>query len=40
MKSVSGKNSLEVRNNMAGKLLRIHGNHHVYGKAGTITRIS
>ena len=40
MKSVSGKAFCSLLEQRGWKLLRIHGSHHIYGKEGSIVRIS
>ena len=40
MKSVSGKAFCSVLERRGWKLLRINGSHHIYGKQGSIVRIS
>ena len=40
MKSVSGKELAKVLERHSWKLLRVQGSHHIYGKAGSIVRIS
>ena len=40
MKSVSGKELARVVERHGWQLLRVHGSHHVYGKPGSIVRLS
>ena len=40
MKSVSGKALTAVLERQGWKLLRVHGSHHIYGKEGSIVRLS
>jgi len=40
MKSVSGKELAKALERNGWQLLRVHGSHHIYGKAGTIVRLS
>jgi predicted RNA binding protein YcfA (HicA-like mRNA interferase family) len=40
MKSVTGKEFAKVLERNGWKLLRIHGSHHIFGKAGSKLRIS
>ena len=40
MKSVSGKDFAMVLERHGWSLMRIHGSHHVYGKSGSVVRIS
>jgi len=40
MKSVSGKELAGLVERHGWKLLRIHGSHHIYGKAGSVVRLS
>ena len=40
MKSVSGKELAKLLERHGWMLLRIHGSHHIYGKTGSIARIS
>ncbi len=40
MKAVSGKDLARVLERNGWLLLRIHGSHHIYGKAGVEARIS
>jgi len=40
MKSVSGKELAQVLERHDWKLLRIQGSHHIYGKTGSIVRLS
>jgi len=40
MKSVSGKELARLLERNAWTLLRIHGSHHIYGKSGSIVRLS
>jgi predicted RNA binding protein YcfA (HicA-like mRNA interferase family) len=40
MKSVSGKNLAKALERRGWRALRISGSHHIYGKAGSIIRLS
>ncbi len=40
MKSVSGKELAAVVERHGWALLRIHGSHHIYGKPGSVVRLS
>ncbi|MDI7266752.1 MAG: type II toxin-antitoxin system HicA family toxin [Myxococcota bacterium] len=40
MKSVSGKALAEALARKGWTLLRIHGSHHIFGKAGSVVRLS
>lgn len=40
MKSVSGKDFCKVLERHGWTLLRINGSHHIYGKQGSIARIT
>jgi predicted RNA binding protein YcfA (HicA-like mRNA interferase family) len=40
MKSVTGRELARLLENHRWALLRIHGSHHVYGKPGSVVRIS
>jgi len=40
MKSVSGKALAALLERRGWKLLRIHGSHHIYGKEGSVVRLS
>ncbi len=40
MKSVSGKEFCRVLERNGWQLMRIQGSHHIYGKPGSIVRIS
>lgn len=40
MKSVSGKALAALLERRGWKLLRIHGSHHIYGKQGSVVRLS
>jgi predicted RNA binding protein YcfA (HicA-like mRNA interferase family) len=40
VKSVSGKDFAKVLEKNAWSLLRINGSHHIYGKPGSVARIS
>jgi len=40
MKQVSGKDLARLVERHGWKLLRITGSHHIYGKAGSIVRLS
>ena len=40
MKALSGKDLLAVLERNGWTLLRIHGSHHIYGKLGSVVRLS
>lgn len=40
MKTASGKHLLRVLERNGWNLVRIHGSHHIYGRAGSIVRLS
>jgi len=40
MKAISGKDLAKVVERHGWSLLRIHGSHHIYGKPGSIVRLS
>ena len=40
MKPMSGKQFAKLLERHGWTLLRVHGSHHIYGKPGTITRLS
>lgn len=40
MKSVSGRDFIKVIERHGWQLLRINGSHHIYGKAGSILRLT
>jgi predicted RNA binding protein YcfA (HicA-like mRNA interferase family) len=40
MKQVSGKDLCRIVERHGWKLMRTAGSHHIYGKAGTIVRMS
>ena len=40
MKLLSGKELARVLEQHGWKLLRVHGSHHIYGKAESIVRLS
>jgi predicted RNA binding protein YcfA (HicA-like mRNA interferase family) len=40
MKSISGKELARVVERHSWQLLRVHGSHHVYGKPGSVVRLS
>ena len=40
MKSVSGKVLAKAVERKGWELLRVHGSHHIYGKKGSIVRLS
>jgi predicted RNA binding protein YcfA (HicA-like mRNA interferase family) len=40
MKSVAGKDLARVVERNGWQLLRIHGGHHIYGKPGSVVRLS
>jgi predicted RNA binding protein YcfA (HicA-like mRNA interferase family) len=40
MKSVSGKDFAKAVERAGWTLLRVHGSHHIYGKPGSVVRLS
>ncbi len=40
MKSISGKKFEKILKEKSWTLLRVHGSHHIYGKEGSIVRLS
>jgi predicted RNA binding protein YcfA (HicA-like mRNA interferase family) len=40
MKSVSGKELAKLVERHGWGLLRVHGSHHIYGKEGSVVRLS
>jgi predicted RNA binding protein YcfA (HicA-like mRNA interferase family) len=40
MKSLSGRELIKLLERHGWKLLRVSGSHHIYGKPGSIVRIS
>ncbi len=40
MKSLSGKELARLLDRHGWSLLRLHGSHHIYGKPGSIVRLS
>lgn len=40
MKSVSGKDLAKAVEQKGWELLRVHGRHHIYGKKGSVVRLS
>ncbi|MCY2951023.1 MAG: type II toxin-antitoxin system HicA family toxin [Planctomycetota bacterium] len=40
MKSISGKELARLVEQHGWVLLRVHGSHHIYGKTGSIVRVS
>ena len=40
MKSISGKELARLVEHKGWSLLRVQGSHHIYGKAGSIVRLS
>lgn len=40
MKAISGKELARLIERKGWTLLRIHGSHHIYGKSGSIVRLS
>lgn len=40
MKSISGKEFARILERHGWTLLRVQGSHHIYGKAGSIVRLS
>jgi predicted RNA binding protein YcfA (HicA-like mRNA interferase family) len=40
MKAVSGRELARVVERKGWVLLRVHGSHHIYGRAGSVVRLS
>lgn len=40
MKSVSGREFARLVERRGWRLLRVNGSHHIYGKAGSVVRLS
>jgi len=40
MKSISGKELIKILEQHGWELLRVSGSHHIYGKPGSIVRLS
>jgi predicted RNA binding protein YcfA (HicA-like mRNA interferase family) len=40
MKAISGKDLIKILERHGWELLRISGSHHIYGKPGSIVRLS
>jgi predicted RNA binding protein YcfA (HicA-like mRNA interferase family) len=40
MKSISGKELARLLERYGWQLMRINGSHHIYGKAGSVVRLS
>ena len=40
MKAISGKDLAKLVEKHGWSLLRVHGSHHIYGKPGTVVRLS
>ena len=40
MKAISGKELAKILERNGWTLLRIHGSHHIYGKVGSVVRLS
>jgi predicted RNA binding protein YcfA (HicA-like mRNA interferase family) len=40
MKTVSGRELSRILERHGWKLLRVHGSHHIYGKKGSVVRLS
>ena len=40
MKAISGKQLARIVERHGWKLLRVHGSHHIYGKEGSVVRLS
>ena len=40
MRSVSGKDFAKAAERKGWELLRVHGSHHIYGKKGSVVRLS
>ncbi|MBM3565456.1 MAG: type II toxin-antitoxin system HicA family toxin [Alphaproteobacteria bacterium] len=40
MKAISGKDFARIVERRGWTLLRIHGSHHIYGKPGSVVRLS
>ncbi len=40
MKAISGKDFARILERNGWTLMRVHGSHHIYGKAGSAVRLS
>ncbi len=40
MKTVSGRAFARIVERYGWSLMRVHGSHHIYGKAGSVVRLS
>jgi predicted RNA binding protein YcfA (HicA-like mRNA interferase family) len=40
MKQFSGKDVIKLLEQHGWQLLRVHGSHHIYGKTGSVVRLS
>ncbi len=40
MKAISGRELARIVERDGWQLLRVHGSHHIYGRAGSIVRLS
>jgi predicted RNA binding protein YcfA (HicA-like mRNA interferase family) len=40
MKAISGRDFARMVERRGWRLLRVNGSHHIYGKAGTVVRLS
>ena len=40
MKPISGKKFENILKKKGWRLLRVHGSHHIYGKEGSVVRLS
>lgn len=40
MKAISGRDFARLVERYGWKLLRVHGSHHIYGKSGSVVRLS
>lgn len=40
MKQISGKELCRAVEQHGGQLLRVHGSHHIYGRTGSVVRLS
>jgi predicted RNA binding protein YcfA (HicA-like mRNA interferase family) len=40
MRAASGKDLSKALESKGWKLLRVHGSHHIYGKLGSVVRLS
>ena len=40
MKSISGKELAKLLEQNGWQLLRVHGSHHIFGKSGSVVRVS